>query len=174
MLKDNSKPVANPLATLREDFDDWFVLFDPDLDTGFGLNSVGAFIWKRLDGQNTVQDIMAELRSSCASIPDEAESFVRDFIQHLVDRGLAGYGLQEGWARTDREGGEKKGQEQIEWSIPALTELGHRGLNNVAAFVQGYPNRMRDIISGGGCGCCSPGSTGEGGCSPGGHPGGGS
>ena len=92
MLKGNSRPVANPLAILREDFDDWFVLFDPDLDTGFGLNSVGTFIWKRLDGQNTVQDIMAELRSSCANIPDEAESFVRDFVQPDTDSRRDGQG----------------------------------------------------------------------------------
>jgi len=169
LLKDNSIPVANPLAILREDFDDWFVLFDPDLDTGFGLNSVGAFIWKRLDGRNTMQDIMAELRSSCANIPDEAECFVRDFIQHLVDKGLAGYGLQSGWARTDRKGGEKKGQERIEWSIPVLTELGHGMLRNVAAFVPGNGIRVSGQ-SGGGCGCCAPGSIGQGGCGKGGHP----
>jgi len=169
MLKDNSKPIANPLATLREDFDDWFVLFDPALDTGFGLNSVGTFIWKRLNGQNTVQDIMAELRSSCANMPDEAGSFVRDFIQYLVDRGLAGYELQEGWAKTASEGGEKKGQEQIEWSIPVLTELGHRALNNVAAFVEGYPNRMRGI-SGCGCACQSGPNGGNAVCTTGGTP----
>ena len=165
MLVDSSRPIANPLAILRDDFDDWYVLFDPDLDTGFGLNAVGAFIWKRLNGQNTIQDIMAELRINCTSLPDEAEEFVREFIQCLVNGGLAGYELQEGWAKTAREDNEKKEQRQIVWDIPILTDLGNQILNNVAAFVQGFPIKG----SGGGCGCaCTSGPDALGECSTGG------
>jgi len=169
LLSDSSRPIANPLAILRDDFDDWYVLFDPDLDTGFGLNAVGAFIWKRLDGQNTIQDIMAELRISCGSLPDGAEKIARDFVQNLVNSGLAGYELNEGWAETDRKSSDKREQEQIVWGIPALMDLGHRALNNVAAFVQSYPIR----VTGGGCGCgvpCNSGSSATGNCTGGGIP----
>ncbi len=170
MLKDNSKPVANPLATFREDFDDWAILFDPDLDTGFGLNSVGAFIWKRLDGRNTVQDIMAELSTGCDSLPEGAEYTVRDFIQNLIDRGLAGYELQTGWAKTDRKGSEKKRQETIEWDIPVLTEL---GTSRIAAYIPGDGIQVSGQ-SGGGCGCgceaCQTGPDATGDCISGGIP----
>jgi len=160
MLKDNSKPIANPLATLREDFDDWAILFDPDLDTGFGLNSVGTFIWRRLDGRNTVQDIMAELSTGCDSLPEGAEYAVRAFIQNLIDKGLAGYELQEEWIKTDN----KSSNERIEWDIPILTELGHGALRNIAAYAQGSPSNdcftgpaaTNDCGTGGvavGCGC---------------------
>lgn len=169
MLDDNSKPVANPLAILREDFDDWSILFDPDLDTGFGLNAIGTFIWKRLDGQNTVQDIMAELSISCRDLPEEAEEYVKDFIQYLVDKGLAGYEIQEGWAKTDRKSGAKKGYDKMGWGIPVLMELGHRSLNNIAAFVESY---LISVSGGGGCGCqaCASGPQPGLACTSGGIP----
>ena len=50
MMSHNNKPVANPLVVLREEFDDWAVLFDPDTGNAFGLSPVGVFVWKLLDG----------------------------------------------------------------------------------------------------------------------------
>lgn len=88
------KPVANPLVVLREEFDDWAILFDPDSGDGFGLNPIGVFIWKRLDGHRGVSDILKELREKCEEVPEEAEDHLQGFIQDLVTRGLAGYEVQ--------------------------------------------------------------------------------
>jgi len=95
VVPDNNKPVANPLVVLREEFDDWAILFDPDTGEGFGLNPVSVFIWKCLDGQHTIEDIKAELREVCEGVPEDAENYIKDFIQDLVEQGLAGYELQE-------------------------------------------------------------------------------
>jgi SynChlorMet cassette protein ScmD len=84
------------LVVLREEFDDWAVLFDPDTGSGFGINPIGVAIWKLLDGQHSVEDILKELHDRCETVPDEAEQHVRDFIHALVGRGLAGYALQKG------------------------------------------------------------------------------
>jgi len=94
-MRDNDKPVANSLTVLREEFDDWAVLFDPDSGNAFGLNPVGVFIWKRLDGQHTIQDILKELHENCEDVPDEAEEHLRNLVQDLVERGLAGYEAKE-------------------------------------------------------------------------------
>lgn len=94
-MSDNSKPIANPLVVLREEFDDWAVLYDLDTGDGYGLNPVSVFIWKRLDGQHTVQDILAELRENCNNVPDDAEEHINKFIQDLIERGLAGYEFQK-------------------------------------------------------------------------------
>lgn len=95
MVPNNNKPVANPLVVLREEFDDWAILFDPDTGDGFGLNPVSVFIWKRLNGQHTIEDILAELRENCEDVPEDAKAYLKDFIQDLVERGLAGYELQK-------------------------------------------------------------------------------
>lgn len=94
-MSEKKKPVANPLVVLREEFDDWAVLFDPDTGNAFGLNPVGVFIWKRLDGRHTIEDIQKELRQNCEDMPGEAELHLKDFIKSLVEQGLAGYESQK-------------------------------------------------------------------------------
>lgn len=94
-MEDSNKPIANPLIVLREEFDDWAILFDPDTGDSFGLNPVSVFIYKRLDGQRAIGDIMKELRAECKNAPEDAEKHVQDFIDDLLKRGLAGYEFQE-------------------------------------------------------------------------------
>ena len=91
MIQNNAKPVANPQVVLREEFDDWAVLFDPDTAEAFGLNPTSVFIWKLLDGKHSIMDIEEAVREGCADVPDRAGDHVRAFIEDLVSRGLAGY-----------------------------------------------------------------------------------
>ena len=90
MLQGNN-PIANPLIVLREEFDDWAILFDPDTGDAFGLNPIGVHIWKRLDGNHSVKDILHDLQEGYEDVPDEAEGDLQGFIEDLVQRGLAGY-----------------------------------------------------------------------------------
>ena len=90
-MPDKSTPVANPMVFLREEFDDWAVLFDPDTGNAFGLNPIGVFIWKRLDGRHTIEDIQKELRQNCENVPKNTKIHLKDFIRNLVEQGLAGY-----------------------------------------------------------------------------------
>ena len=90
-METNKNPIANPLVVLREEFDDWAILFDPDVGNAFSLGPVSVFIWKRLDGQHTTNDIVMELQDNCKNVPNDAKSHVKDFIEDLVKKGLAGY-----------------------------------------------------------------------------------
>ena len=84
------RPIANPEVVLREEFDDWAVLFDPDSGEAFGLNPVGVFIWKRLDGQRSAAEIIGELRQQCDDVPDEVDEHVNALIADLASEGLVG------------------------------------------------------------------------------------
>ncbi len=90
-MKKNNNPIANPLVVLREEFDDWAILFDPDVGNAFSLSPVSVFIWKLLDGKHNTNDILMELQENCKSVPKEAKSHIKDFIEDLVKKGLAGY-----------------------------------------------------------------------------------
>ena len=85
------KIFANPRIALREEFDDWAILFDPDTGKTYGLSPVSVFIYKRLDGKHSAQDILSEVRRDCDGVATEAEEHLRAFIDSLVDNGLAGY-----------------------------------------------------------------------------------
>lgn len=89
-----NRPIANPLVVLREEFDDWAILFDPDTGNAFGLNPVGVFVWKRLDGKHAIEDIVKELRENAEDVPQEAEHHLEEFVKELADQGLAGYEIE--------------------------------------------------------------------------------
>jgi len=94
-VAEKDKPIANSLIVLREEFDDWAILFDPDTGNALGLNPVGVFIWKLLDGSHTVEDILKKLRESCEKVPEEVEDHLKEFIQSLVERGLTGHEVKK-------------------------------------------------------------------------------
>ena len=85
------KPVANQVVVLREEFDDWALLFHPDTGEALGVNPVGVFIWKHLDGKHSLAEIAAQISASFEAVPSEADAHVREFVEDLVRRGLAGY-----------------------------------------------------------------------------------
>jgi len=92
-MKQSDKLFVNPLLVLREEFDEWAILFDPDTGDCFSLNPVSVFVWKRLDGKHTIRDILKELREDCEDAPENAEQKIMGFIEELVKKGYAGYEL---------------------------------------------------------------------------------
>ncbi len=90
-MKSEDRPLADSMLVLREEFDDWAILFDPDTGDSFGVNPVSVFIFKHLDGRNTLDDIMKKLRVECEDAPDDAEQYVAEFIDSLVQKGFAGF-----------------------------------------------------------------------------------
>lgn len=87
-------PAVKSSIVLREEFDDWAILFDPDLNTTFGINPIGVIIWKSIDGRRTMRDIMEILHKELSDVPEDAETHLKEFIDDLVKRGLAAYTTQ--------------------------------------------------------------------------------
>src|ERR1019366_4826445 len=94
-MKNGEKPVANPFVMLREEFDDWAILFNPDTGRGFGLSPTGVYLWKLLDGEHTIDDLFMEIRHLAEDVPEEAGDDVGAFIDALVAEGLAGFDMNE-------------------------------------------------------------------------------
>lgn len=84
-------PIANQNVVLREEFDDWAILFDPDTGNAFGLNPVSVLIWKNLDGKKSEEDIVKIVKDNCESVPEDANQHVKDYIKELVEKGFAGF-----------------------------------------------------------------------------------
>jgi len=87
--------LTNPLMVLREEFDDWGLLFDPDTGDTYGLNPVGVFVWKRLDGHHTLTDITESLAKVCQDMPPNAKEYVNSFVSDLFDKGFVGHEFNE-------------------------------------------------------------------------------
>jgi SynChlorMet cassette protein ScmD len=92
--KRRDKPIANPVAVLREEFDDWAVLFNPDTADAVGINPVGVVVWKLMDGQRDLDAILAGVRDCFSDVPEAAGEEVSGFIDELAERGFVGYELE--------------------------------------------------------------------------------
>jgi len=89
-----NKPITNPNVVLREEFDDWAVLFNPDTADAIGTNPVGVAVWKRMDGKRSLEDIVSEIRTSFDDTPDAAFTEISAFVATLAEKGFVGLELE--------------------------------------------------------------------------------
>ena len=92
-MKNGDKPIRNPFVVLREEFDDWAILFNPDTGHGFGLNPTGVYLWKLLDGTRTIKAIANEARLQTKDVAEPIARDISAFVDELVAEGLVGFDL---------------------------------------------------------------------------------
>ena len=84
------KPIVNPSIVLREEFDDWAILYDPDTGEAYGINPTGAYIWKRLDGRHTLKEVARDLSAEYNGVPENVAERLGNFIKDLAGHGMVG------------------------------------------------------------------------------------
>lgn len=89
MVERHSKPVLSPQVVLREESDDWAVLFDPSTGKAFGIDPVGVFIVKQLDGNKSIIEIVRGLGELFEGVPPEADKDAIELVECLRQQGLA-------------------------------------------------------------------------------------
>jgi len=80
----------NQVVVLREEFDDWAVLYNPDNAEAIGTNPIGVEIWKNLDGKKNLGEIVAGIKQEYNNVSENVDAEVLEFIQKLLQRGLIG------------------------------------------------------------------------------------
>ena len=77
-----------PDMVLREELDEWALLFNPDTGDVVGVNRMGVTIWRMLEEPSTLPAILRALRDLCEEFPREAETEVADYLKDLSERGF--------------------------------------------------------------------------------------
>jgi SynChlorMet cassette protein ScmD len=93
-MNQTDRPIANPIVVLREEFDDWAVLFNPDTADAVGTNPVGVAVWKLMDGKRSIGDIVSEIRNSFEDTPDASCKEIAAFVNRLAENGFVGLELE--------------------------------------------------------------------------------
>ena len=91
IMSTGNRPIANPVIVLREEFDDWAVVFNPDTAEAAGINPVGVAAWKMMDGSRTVEEIVAAIREQFDDVPETALEEIASFVENLAEKGFVGY-----------------------------------------------------------------------------------
>lgn len=163
-MKDGNKPIVNPFVILREEFDDWAILFDSDTCRGFGLSPISVYLWKLLDGKHTLDDILNDIHAHAEGVPEKARDHIRAFVDQLVAQGLAGFG-------SNRLGLHKNADGTI--LRPEKCSLAYLGPGSEVKPLIYEPPRLIDLSGGGHAarGDCGNGSQDYGWCQQGGGAG---
>ncbi|MHB8910470.1 MAG: SynChlorMet cassette protein ScmD [Syntrophales bacterium] len=93
-MNQTDRPIANPIVVLREEFDDWAVLFNPDTADAVGTNPVGVATWKLMDGKRSLAEIVSEIKNRFEDTPDSALEEIVVFVNTLADNGFVGLELE--------------------------------------------------------------------------------
>ena len=80
----------NPVVVLREEFDEWAVLYNPDTAAAVGINPIGVAIWKAVDGRRTGAQVIEAVLEGYEEIPGTATDEVTQFITQLTADGFIG------------------------------------------------------------------------------------
>ena len=86
----SDRPTPNPVVVLREEFDDWAVLFNPDTGGAVGMNPVGVAAWKLMNGRRCLDEIVAEIGQLFHGVPDKALDEMTSFVDSLAEQGFVG------------------------------------------------------------------------------------
>ena len=93
-MNPTDKPVANPHVVLREEFDDWAVLFNSETAAAMGTNPVGIAVWKQMDGTKSIETIVSEVKNSFEGAPEAVSQEIAVFVSALADNGFVGLELE--------------------------------------------------------------------------------
>ena len=93
-MRPTDQPIANPSVVLREEFDDWAILFNPETANAAGTNPVGVAVWKRLDGSQCIASIASAIADEFDVAADTTLRDVTAYVDTLAEFGFAGLELQ--------------------------------------------------------------------------------
>ncbi len=84
-MNSESIPSINAATVYREEFDDSAILFDPDGDTIFGLDTIGMIVYGFIDGKKTLGQIADEadlvFDASGKNILEDITNFITDLCE---------------------------------------------------------------------------------------------
>ena len=92
-MKQSEQPIANPVVVLREEFEDWAILFNPDTADAVGINPVGVIVWKLINGKKELTEIIEKAIKQCSGVSKTVNDEITEFIEKLIEYGFVGFEL---------------------------------------------------------------------------------
>jgi hypothetical protein len=86
----DSRLAVNPNLVLRIEDDDCALLFDPDSGRVQMLNDTAVEIWQRLDGRQTLREVVAGLSEVYEGMGPEADQQILNLVEALAGIGAVG------------------------------------------------------------------------------------
>ncbi len=89
MAASDNLPIPLPQISLREEYDDWAFLYNPDTGNAVGLSPTGVTIWRALAEGKDLSGIIQTLSDEYEGLPEKPEDEIRSFCAEIVRLGYA-------------------------------------------------------------------------------------
>ena len=81
----------SPNIVLREEADDWGILFDPDTGNSVVLNPVAISMFKAMRKTQDAAKVAAMIREEYDDVPETLESDFSELVENLARHGFIGF-----------------------------------------------------------------------------------
>ena len=81
----------HPNVVLREETDDWGILFDPDTGNSVVLNPVAISMFKAMKKTQDPKKVAKAIREEYDNVPETLDSDIRDLVESLAQSGFIGF-----------------------------------------------------------------------------------
>jgi hypothetical protein len=80
---------AKNQMVLREEFDDWAILYNPDTGRAVGLSPTAITIWRHLASENrdTLETVARSIEEEYTDIPEDLLKSIREFVDSTIQHG---------------------------------------------------------------------------------------
>ncbi|MFQ5615139.1 MAG: PqqD family peptide modification chaperone [Anaerolineales bacterium] len=86
-----ARPITNPVVIFKEQIDNWAVLINLDTAASVALNPTGVVIWKMVDKNRNVSEIVTAVKNHFNNAPDTVADDVASLLGELAEGGFVGY-----------------------------------------------------------------------------------
>ena len=83
-----------PNVVLREEADEWGILFDPDTGASVALNPIAVTMFKAMQKSQSVDKVEKAVRDEFDEVPETLKDDIADLVEALAKDGFIGF--QEG------------------------------------------------------------------------------
>jgi len=80
-----------PNVVLREESDEWGILFDPDTGASVALNPIAVSIFKAMQKSQSVEKVEEVVRNEYDAVPDTLVGDISEFVEALAKGGFIGF-----------------------------------------------------------------------------------
>lgn len=82
-------PTPYAQISLREEFDDWALLYNPDNGRSVGLTPTGVTLWQSLSEGKDLNGIIKALKEEFDPVPEDITEDIKAFCDQITRAGFA-------------------------------------------------------------------------------------
>jgi len=80
-----------PNVVLREEADEWGILFDPDTGASVALNPIAVSMFKAMQKSQSLKSVEEAVRTEYDAVPDTLTEDIVEFVESLAEGGFIGF-----------------------------------------------------------------------------------